>query len=89
MRALAPAQWPMSGAKRKAELLHASKNEGRRELLASSQWLSISALSSTLGVSEPYAADIRAGRRPHPRYWEALPELVSISVPQLTNNARS
>jgi len=37
----------------------------------------ISILSSTLGVSEPYAADIRTGRRrPHPRHWQALAELV-------------
>ena len=37
----------------------------------------ISTLSSILGVSEPYAADIRAGRRrPHPRHWNALADLV-------------
>jgi CRISPR-associated endonuclease Cas1 len=42
--------------------------------------VTVSALSSTLGVSEPYAADIRAGRRrPHPRHWEALAELVGVS----------
>jgi uncharacterized Zn finger protein (UPF0148 family) len=36
-----------------------------------------SAIASALGVSEPYAADIRAGRRrPHPRHWQALAELV-------------
>jgi hypothetical protein len=41
----------------------------------------ISALSSALGVSASYAADIRAGRRrPHPRHWQALAELVSIAV---------
>ena len=41
--------------------------------------VTISTLSSTLGVSESYAADIRAGRhRPHPRHWEALAELVGI-----------
>jgi CRISPR-associated protein Cas1 len=40
----------------------------------------ISALASTLGVSESYAADIRAGRhRPHPRHWQTLAELVGIS----------
>ena len=42
--------------------------------------VTISCISSTLGVSEPYAADIRAGRyRPHPRHWEALAELVEAS----------
>lgn len=41
----------------------------------------ISALSSALGVSESYAADIRAGRRrPHPRHWEALAQLVGVSA---------
>lgn len=42
--------------------------------------VTISALASTLGVSEPYAADIRAGRcRPHPRHWLALAGFVSKS----------
>jgi hypothetical protein len=37
-------------------------------------------LSSTLGVSEPYAADIRAGRhRPHPRHWGALAQSAAVS----------
>jgi CRISPR-associated endonuclease Cas1 len=40
----------------------------------------ISRLSSTLGVSESYAADIRAGRhRPHPRHWRVLEKLGSVS----------
>jgi CRISPR-associated endonuclease Cas1 len=44
--------------------------------------VTISALASTLGVSEPYAADIRAGRRrPHPRHWLALAKLVGVSSP--------
>jgi CRISPR-associated endonuclease Cas1 len=44
--------------------------------------VTISALSSTLGVSQPYAADVRAGRRsPHPRHWQALAGLVGISNP--------
>ncbi len=41
--------------------------------------ITISSLASTLGVSESYAADIRAGRhRPHPRHWIALAKLVDI-----------
>ncbi len=41
--------------------------------------VTISALSSTLGVSESYAADIRAGRhRPHPRHWQPLAELTGV-----------
>jgi CRISPR-associated endonuclease Cas1 len=40
----------------------------------------ISALASTLRVSESYAADIRAGRRrPHPRHWHALARLGGVS----------
>jgi len=39
-----------------------------------------SQIRSALKVSEPYASDIRAGRRcPHPRHWQALTELVGIS----------
>lgn len=42
--------------------------------------VTISTLSSTLGVSESFAADIRAGRRrPHPRHWDALAELVRVA----------
>ena len=41
--------------------------------------VTISSISSTLGVSESYAADIRAGRhRPHPRHWEALATLARM-----------
>jgi hypothetical protein len=40
-----------------------------------------SAISSALGVSIPYAAEIRSGRRiPHPRHWEALAELARIDA---------
>jgi hypothetical protein len=42
--------------------------------------VTISALASRLEVSEPYAAQVRAGRhRPHPRHWQALARLVSVS----------
>lgn len=41
--------------------------------------VTLSVLSSTLGVSEPYAVDIRAGRRiPHPRHWQRLAGLVEV-----------
>ncbi len=41
--------------------------------------ITLSVLSSTLGVSEPYAVDIRAGRRvPHPRHWQTLAGLVGV-----------
>ena len=36
-------------------------------------------IAQALQVSKPYAALIRAGRRrPHPRHWEALAELVGV-----------
>jgi len=47
------------------------------EIIAEAVTLSV--LSSTLGVSEPYAVDIRAGKRvPHPRHWQALAGLVGV-----------
>jgi len=42
--------------------------------------VTISALASTIGVSEPYAAYIRRGRhRPHPRHWARLAALVGVA----------
>jgi CRISPR-associated endonuclease Cas1 len=39
----------------------------------------LSEIASAIGVSIPYASDIRKGRRrPHPRHWQALARLVSI-----------
>jgi len=39
-----------------------------------------SAIASALGVSKPYATDIRAGHRiPHPRQWQKLASLVGLS----------
>ncbi|MFZ3370020.1 MAG: hypothetical protein WA239_23115, partial [Candidatus Sulfotelmatobacter sp.] len=38
-------------------------------------------IMSALGVSVTYAVAIHAGRRrPHPRHWEALAELVGIAA---------
>jgi ribosome-binding protein aMBF1 (putative translation factor) len=55
--------------------------------------VTISALSSRIGVSESYAADIRAGRhRPHPRHWQILARLVDVSSEEpllpASNNAQ-
>jgi hypothetical protein len=37
-------------------------------------------LSSKLGISIPYAVDIRSARRiPHRRHWELLAQLVGVS----------
>jgi CRISPR-associated endonuclease Cas1 len=42
--------------------------------------ITVSVLALAIGVSKPYAADIRAGRRlPHPRHWERLGQLVCLS----------
>jgi hypothetical protein len=42
--------------------------------------VTISIISMALGVSVPYATDIRAGRRvPHPRHWTNLAVLVGAS----------
>jgi CRISPR-associated endonuclease Cas1 len=39
----------------------------------------LSKIALALGVSIPYASDIRKGkRRPHPRHWEVLAELVGV-----------
>ena len=41
--------------------------------------ISLSTIAMTLGVSLPYASDIRAGRnRPHQRHWLALARLAKI-----------
>jgi CRISPR-associated endonuclease Cas1 len=41
--------------------------------------ITYSAIASALGVSLPYAADIRAGRRrPHPRHWETLAKMADV-----------
>jgi CRISPR-associated endonuclease Cas1 len=41
--------------------------------------VTISTIALTLGVSLPYASDIRAGRRrPHPRHWASLGRLVGV-----------
>ena len=42
--------------------------------------VTVPALSSALGLSEPYAAEIRAGRQqPHPRHWQVLAKVVGVS----------
>jgi CRISPR-associated endonuclease Cas1 len=43
--------------------------------------VTISTIALTLGVSLPYASDIRAGRRrPHPRHWLSLARLAGVSA---------
>lgn len=39
----------------------------------------VPAIASALGVSKPYATDVRAGRRmPHPRHWQKLATLIGF-----------
>jgi len=47
--------------------------------------ITVPAISSALGISQPYAAEIRAGRcLPHPRHWQNLARLVvSVDYPPL------
>jgi hypothetical protein len=43
--------------------------------------ITVPAMSSALGLSQPYAAEIRAGRqRPHPRHWRTLAQLVGAPL---------
>jgi len=43
--------------------------------------ISASVLASALGVSLPYAVDIRSGRRlPHPRHWAKLAQLARFAM---------
>jgi CRISPR-associated endonuclease Cas1 len=42
--------------------------------------LTVPTITQMLGISQPYATDIRAGKRiPHPRHWEKLALAVSVS----------
>ncbi len=41
--------------------------------------ITVRALASTLGVSIPYASNIRSGKRhPHPRHWQTLAQIVGV-----------
>jgi CRISPR-associated endonuclease Cas1 len=43
--------------------------------------VTVPAITKALGISGPYATDIRAGRRrPHARHWEKLARLVGVSL---------
>ena len=47
--------------------------------------VTVPAISTALGISGPYATDIRAGkRRPHARHWHTLAQLVGVSPDERT-----
>jgi hypothetical protein len=51
-----------------------------REIQPRLKGVALSALASALGISIPYAVDIRKGRRaPHPRHWKTLAELANVA----------
>jgi len=57
------------------------ENTYRREIQPRIASVTISSIASSLGVTEGYAADLRADRRkPHPRHWGTLAKLVRASV---------
>jgi hypothetical protein len=42
--------------------------------------LTVPSIATALGISEPYATNIRSGRRiPHPRHWQTLAQLAGVS----------
>jgi hypothetical protein len=50
--------------------------------------VAIPAIATALGVSIPYAADIRAGRRrPHPRHWQALAKMIGFCDATMTTTS--
>jgi hypothetical protein len=51
----------------------------RREIQPRLKGVTLSALASALGISIPYAVEIRSGKRvPHPRHWKTLAELANV-----------
>lgn len=54
----------------------------RQKILPRLTGITVRAISTALGISEPYAADIRKGRSiPHPRHWIRLARLTGILNP--------
>jgi len=52
----------------------------RREIQPRLKRVSLSVLATKLGISIPYAVNIRSGRRvPHQRHWLSLAELADVS----------
>jgi len=70
------ARWAWKPSNQPAWLNEQSYHEKIQPLLAG---VTVRALASALGVSIPYASNIRSGKRhPHPRHWLTLARLVGI-----------
>jgi len=73
------ARWAWQPSNQPAWLTEQSYREKIHPLLAG---LTVRALASALGVSIPYASNIRSGKRhPHARHWKALAKLAGIEGP--------
>jgi CRISPR-associated protein Cas1 len=52
----------------------------REKIQSRLKGLAVPTIMRALGISQPYATDIRAGKRvPHPRHWEKLALAISVS----------
>jgi CRISPR-associated endonuclease Cas1 len=70
------ARWAWKPSSQPAWLNEQSYREKIQPRLAG---ITVRALASALGVSIPYASNIRSGKRhPHPRHWQTLARLVGI-----------
>ena len=57
-----------------------TKNVYLQEIRPRLRGITLSVLASNLGISIPYAVDVRSGRRvPHARHWAVLATLVGVS----------
>ena len=51
----------------------------RRKILPRLATVTVSAIRVAMGVSKPYATEVRSGKRlPHPRHWQTLARLTGI-----------
>ncbi|HVB33597.1 MAG TPA: CRISPR-associated endonuclease Cas1 [Patescibacteria group bacterium] len=63
-----------------------TENFYREEIQPHLAGVTVPAIASALGLSQPYAARIRAGKQcPHPRHWQALARLAGASRDRKTH----
>jgi hypothetical protein len=57
-----------------------TKDVYMREIQPRLKGITLSVMASKLGISIPYAVDVRSSRRiPHPRHWQTLAQLIGVS----------